>query len=440
MPADTLDVSALRALVGLAGLSIDEAASLLEESGVQVEDVPEPAQALWAVVLDRLRRRLQLDLATIRESMKTHGQAAVVLACDILGRPEICGLTGERLALVRDAGVRARYITSLRSAAMAAKAGAPLHELEHLARDAADAAISTGGRVRNCQGDALAHAAYLQSRWDGTTPAPLVTGWPDFDDVVSLVPNLISLGARAGVGKTAFVAGLVRNWTSKGIRVGLVSYEDDARDLGARLMAQRAGVDLRTMAGDVRPNSTAMEMIQDAMAWWSEAAKCLETDDKRPPGRIEDAISSIRNMRRHGCAVAILDNLTCVRMDGGDERFDLVVERALADLRSEAQSLQMPIIVVGHIKRGQSEVDESRHPPRPSDFRNASAWENYSRVVLGMWLDGNGVALRVLKQTKGKSYVDFSVDMAVQAAVVTGLTIRQSNPDTNPRESHRYSR
>ena len=232
----------------------------------------------------------------------------------------------------------------------------------------------------------------------------------------------------------------MRNWLGSGTKVGLLSYEDDTRALASRLQAQRAGVDLRIATGAALGNTHQRRALGEALEWWSTVEGLLETDDARPPGTVDDVVASIREMRRRGCSVAVLDNLTCTRM-GGEDRHDLVLEDALSRLRSEAQSLQIPVIVIGHIRRGQTEADESRRPPRPSDFRNGSAWENYSRVLLGMWLTDSGASLRVLKQTEGPPGADFSVEFAREAAVVTGLTRLASSADAAPqssREQRRY--
>ena len=437
---DALDVAALRALAGTAQLSRSEAAEYLESSQVAAEDISDALRPVWVAATERIRQRLPLDLVAMRPVLQRESPAAWTLACEVLTSVGVDGLTGERLALVREAGIRRRLLESLRAVSDASKGGAPIHELEQLMKDAAGPLGGTRGRVRNCAGDSLAMANQLQARWSGVSGAVLTTGWSDFDEVVTLVPNLISVGARPGVGKSALAAGWVRNWVTAGVRVGLLAYEDDALELESRIVAARAGVDLRTVSGLARGSPAQLEALQEAFAWWSQHEGLLETDDSGP-ARIEDAIASIRDMRRRGCAVAILDNLTCVRMDGGDERYDLVLERALVDLRDEAKRLNMPVIVLGHLKRGQGDADESRKPPKASDFRNGSAWENASRVILGMWLDGDGVALRVLKQTRGRRDDDFTVTFAREAALATGATLRQRTPDSEPRETpRRYTR
>jgi replicative DNA helicase len=426
-PDEPLDVAALRALVGEASVGLDVAAELLDASGAEAEDLAEvELRPLFAVVADRVRRRVPVDYVEFKAALPQVPARVHEVAVDVVTEVAL-GVTAQRLALLREAGVRRRFIEALRAAAVAAQRGAPLGELERLVRDV-PGLLQASGRVRSCAGDAVALRDHLQRGWTSKAPR-LMTGFDDLDEVLGgLVNNLIVIGARTAVGKSALVAGLVRNWLSQGVKTGLIAYEDDARDLEARLVACEAGVGLKHARGDLLPNEAQRSSITDGLEWLSRHEHLLETDDARPAGRPSDVIASMRAMRRRGCQVVLLDNLTCTRMDGGDERHDLVVERALSDIRAEAQRLQVPAFVVGHVKRGQGDTDEAQRCPRLSDFRNASAWENYSRIALGMWLDGDQVALRVLKQTNGPAGDDFTVEFRKEAAVVVGMARRLAAP------------
>jgi hypothetical protein len=427
-------LEALRALVSTAAFSPDEAAHLLAESRVTADDVGQDIRPLWVLVADRIRSRLALDWPVLRAALSASPDL-IKVAIDVLESRAPCGTTGEQLAMVRDSGIRTRFVDALRLAAKAAQSGASPAELERLAKDAS-AIPQAAGRVRNCKGDSLVLLERLEARWRGTVPAMLSTGFGELDEIVSLPNTLIGIGARAGVGKSAFVAGLVRNWLATGIRVGVLSYEDETIDLEARLISKMSGVPLRIAAGDVDGNPYQRQQIAEALERWSKIEHMLDTDDKVPTGSINDAIESIREMRRRGCAVAVLDNLTCVKMDGRQDRYDLVIESALSRLRGEAQSLQIPIIVIGHLRRAGNGADESCIPPKASDFSNSGAWENYTRLLLGMWRsDSNGgVAMRILKQNRGVANVDFDVLLASESAVVTGITRRATPEPAAPKE------
>jgi replicative DNA helicase len=439
----SLDLEAMRALVGESQVSVESARALLEESGACVEDVESAhLRPLWSLLEARIRARQPLDIVGIRHALAQGHADLVPIAIDVVLSRDL-GVTHERLALLRDTGIRRRLVESLREVAVATKGGRPLAELEAMLRTVPAGLRGIGARVRNCSGDALAHLDKLERIWGGQGVPMLQMGMGDLDGVIGgLINNLAVIGARTGVGKSALVAGLVRNWLTAGVKVGVLAYEDDARDMQARIIACEAGVSVKHARGDLLPNEWQRKCVADGLEWLHAREKLLEVDDARPSGTASDVVASMREMAKRGCRVVLLDNMTCVRLDqDNDRRHDLLVEAALRDIRDEAQSLEIPAIVVGHLKRGQTEADESRRPPKLSDFSNAAAWENYARLALGMWRDGDEVALRVLKQTNGAAEDDFSVDFRKEAAVVTGMRQRvKSEAAPTPKRHERRQR
>lgn len=437
----SLDLEAMRALVGAAAMSAEQARAALEESGVCAEDVEDLAlRPLWAILEARINARQPLDLVGIRRSLAGAAPSVHEAACDVVLNPAL-GVAHERLGVLRDAGVRRRLVEALRQVAVASKAGTSLSELEAMARTIPGMLRGAGGRVRNCKGDALAHLDALERKWAGQGVPQLQTGMGDLDGVLGgLINNLIVIGARTGVGKSALVAGLVRNWLNLGVRVGVLAYEDDARDMQARIIACEGGVSVKHARGDLLGSFEQRKQVADGLEWLNKREHLLEVDDARPSGSAADVVASMRVMAQRGCRVVLLDNMTCVRLDqDNDRRHDLLVEAALRDIRDEAQSLEIPAIVVGHLKRGQTEADESRKAPKLSDFSNAAAWENYARVALGMWRDGDDVVMRVLKQTNGAADDDFTLEFRREAAVVVGATQRVRAPEQAPQQ-RTYSR
>jgi len=420
----SIDIGALQSITDLSQIP-SEAQAAIRLSGLTIEDIPEKVRPVWSMVFDIIRSGNTVDSAVVASMLeRTNRQDLIPYCVETVGFPMCASSALVRCVEVRKNAVRERAIDAARSALRQLESGVDLPTAAITLAQANDIAGSatTGSRVRNCRGSAVSHIEHLEARWADTAPKPLITGWPDFDDDIGLINNLIVIGSRAGVGKSAVVAGLVRQWLSSGVKVGILSYEDDTRNLIARLVAQRSGSDLRTASGD-RPGTEHERLeIASALEWWNNVEGLLESDDERPPGTIEDAVASVREMVKRGCKVVILDNLTCLRFGGSSERFDLEVSRALLDLRSEAQAGNIPVIVVGHIKRGQTEAEESERPPRMSDFKDSSGWENFARVMLGCWRDENRLMMRILKQTNGPSGIDFELEVATRAAVVVGCT------------------
>jgi replicative DNA helicase len=420
----TLDVEAMRALVGEASINAENARRLLDETSVTADDLENQAfRPLWLIFEDRIRARRGMDVVTIRDALAKAGAAPTLLevASEVLFSPHH-GHAFERLSLLHEKAVRRRVVAALREVATQTVRGLPLPEIEALMRNVPVHLRTGATRVRSAAGSAMAILDEYEQAWSGKRPPLLQTGSPEFDQRVSLIHNLLVIGARPGAGKSALVAGLVDNWTRAGKRVGVLCYEDTERDLEYRLLALASGTRLAVARADVEVPVFAQDALSDALREWSKREHLLLVDDARPRGSPADVISSLRRMRDMGAEVVMLDNMTGVRMDASEDKFSEVGD-LLGAIRDEAQSLRLPCIVVGHLKRQQGE-DEATRPPRLSDFSNSNQWDNHSRLALGAWVEGDKRFLRVLKQTNGPAWpacCDFELGFADTAAVVTSI-------------------
>jgi hypothetical protein len=413
----SLDVECLRALVGEAEVSLESARIILDESGVTPEDFDaQPLRGVWAVLEERVRTRRGLD-GVARTQGLTAVQADVLAGA--LASPEL-GCLRERLGQLREASVRRQALDGLRRAAEALKSGKPLSEVAALASEVPGVLAGVRGRVRETTGDTMRIFESADAAWSDNKPLSLRTGWEDLDSRLRLMPQLHALGAQPGVGKSAVVAGLVRNWTAARVKVGVLAYEDDGVDMQRRILACDSNLSLACFFGDEPPTGDIDDAVKAA-----EKRTALEpyllVDDAEAAPRISDAVASIRQMHARGCRAVILDNLSCVRFDGDERHHD--IEAALIQLRRTALALRIPVIVVGHLKRGTTDGDELYKVPKLSDFAGAAAWERTSRSITGMWFDAdtNETRMKILKQTNGARGGEFVCEVRASAAVVTDI-------------------
>lgn len=434
----SLETSVLRALVGEARLSLDSARLLLDEARATAADFTTAHHGEAFTLLEsRVRQRRELDAASVLANVTTPGGARALLA-EVLSAPEL-GVLAERLAMLRDAAIRRRAIEALRVAAKAVQAGESLTTVAERARDVLPVLDGARGRVRETRGDTMAIFDQASATWtelaSGGVPA-LRTGWRDLDDVWRLLPSLHVVGAHPGVGKSALIAGLVRKWTAASIRVGVLAYEDDAIDMQRRILACDADISLAHLLGFELVSADAHAQVERAAMQRMEREPYLLVDDA-PGATIADAIASARELHARGARVILLDNMTCVRLDGDDERH-IELEDALIRLRAVATSLRVPIVVVGHLKRGQGDGDELTKRPKLTDFAGAAAWERTCRSAIGMWREGDDVCARILKQTNGVSGVDFTLTAHRPSACVVGVERRVETEQ--PLSVRRYER
>lgn len=421
-----LETSVLRALVGEARLSLDSARMLLDEARASASDFTSAAHGeAFALLESRVRQRRELDAASVLANVTTPGGVRGVLA-EVLSAPEL-GVLSERLGVLRDAAIRRRAIEALREAAKAIQAGESLATVAERTRGALPILDGAKGRVRETRGDTMVIFDQAAETWtelaSGGAKA-LRTGWRDLDEVWRLVPSLHVIGAHPGVGKSALVAGMVRKWTAAGIRVGVEAYEDDAIDMQRRILACDADISLAHLLGFELVTAEAHAQVERAASERQQREQFLLVDDAPGP-TIADAIASARELHARGARVILLDNMTCVRLDGDGERH-LELEDALIRLRSVATSLRVPIIVIGHLKRGTTDGDELTKRPKLTDFAGAAAWERTCRSAIGMWREGDDVVARILKQTNAPSGGEFTMTAHRPSACVVGVERRET--------------
>lgn len=431
----TLDTAALTGLFALIQQSPETACRTLDEVGARADDLEADAlRPLWSILEEHARGRRQVDVHVVLATLR--GRLAPEVLTDVLTGYAVPGTERQRLEALRESAARRRILEGMRGVAARLRAGDSLTAIES---DLAALPLLASGikpRVRTAKGDTLRIIEEAERAWKDKRGPSLRTGWGELDAQLRLTPNLHAIGAHPGVGKSALVAGLVRQWTHAGVTVGVLAYEDDGIDLQRRMLACEAELDLAAVSGDRVIDDAEQSRWADGHRVREDAEKFLMLDDAHPRGTVSDVCASLRAMRAAGASVGILDNLSCVAMDSEDERHH-AIEDALLRLRETALELRMPVIVIGHMKRSVGTGDEVATEPRLTDFAGAAAWERFARSCCGMWRGSTGPRLVVLKQNQGKVGGRFEVVMRDSAACVVDVrTLAETREESRTWRRH----
>lgn len=430
----SLELAALQALWALAE-SPETALRVLDETGARADDLAEgPTRAVWAAVEERIRLRRPLDAIGLAHALAPHGvHPSTIAAAQEFVPP---GSERARLEALRDAAARRRVLDSMREVAGRLKAGVPLSQVAADLRALPALAEAAAPRVRSAVGDTGRIIDEAEAAWNTKRNPRITTGWEQLDSVWRLTPTLHAVGAQGGVGKTAFVAGLVRGWTHRGVTVGVLAYEDDGLELQRRMLAAEGELELAVVYGERLMAEEEAKRWGEANEVRRDAERFLLLDDAHPRGTVADVCASLRAMRARGAQVGVLDNLSCVAMDAREERHQ-AIEDALLEVRETAVQLRMPVLVVGHLKRSVTSADEATTEPRLSDFAGSAGWERYARSCLGMWRGANGnPRLSVLKQNQGRMGDQFEVLMRLSAACAIDVVAAVDAEPTDRRRTY----
>lgn len=224
------------------------------------------------------------------------------------------------------------------------------------------------------------------------------TGFPRLDEILKGIwgGNLCLIGARPGVGKSAFALDIARTAAKKGNRVLIYSFEMLADEVAERLIAEAARIDLDKLI-DNKLSEQERELIKNASTNLSRLPIIINDDTGT-------TISDIRIQARMNpdLKLIIVDFITLMQSSKKYENRNLEVGALSRELKNLASELNIPIIALAQLKRGKT-ADQQ---PSLEDLRDSGELEQNANKVIFLWeIDKvNGkIGVSVAKNRRGKT-------------------------------------
>jgi replicative DNA helicase len=220
----------------------------------------------------------------------------------------------------------------------------------------------------------------------GDTGPKVRTGWDELDRLIpGLRPGqLVTIGARPGMGKTAAMVGLAACTAIKeGKPVLFWSLEMSRDEILERLLSAVAGVPLARII-DRQLNEDDWQRI--GRVYPRIAAAPLRISDDVGM-RLHDLRATLRTMKREGspAELVVVDYLQLMTSADRTENRQTEVSAYARGLKLAAKEYGVPIVVGSQLNRNA----ESRSDKRPSlaDLRESGAVEQDSDVVILLYRD-----------------------------------------------------
>ncbi len=210
----------------------------------------------------------------------------------------------------------------------------------------------------------------------------ITTGFSDLDKMTLGFQNsdLIVIGARPSMGKTALALAIARNAAMLGGKpVGIFSLEMAREQITDRLIAAESQVSLWKLRSGQITDDVEFEMIQQSLDRLSSAP--LYIDDTPSPNILQMRSMARRLQVEHGLAMLVVDYLQLImpRNSSNDNMVQQVTEISRG-LKSLARELNIPVVALSQLSR---EVDKrDSRIPRLSDLRESGAIEQDADLVL----------------------------------------------------------
>ena len=212
--------------------------------------------------------------------------------------------------------------------------------------------------------------------------APVLTGFGDLDQLLGGMQrsDMLILGARPGMGKSALAVNIAVHAARHGAVVGIFSLEMSREQLGLRILSADAAVDAHRLRLGLLSESEE-QRVNDSIGELSDLP--LYIDDTPFQSVIEMRGKARRlALAPAGLNLLVVDYLQLIQGGGSSRRSENRVQE-ISDisraLKGIARDLQIPAITCSQLSR----VVEGRpgHRPQLSDLRDSGSIEQDADVV-----------------------------------------------------------
>lgn len=207
------------------------------------------------------------------------------------------------------------------------------------------------------------------------------TGFSELDKVITGLnrSDLIIVGARPGMGKTAFALNIARNVAvQSGKKVCFFSLEMSRDQLAQRLLSSEAMIE----SGKMRTGNLSLDE-------WTRLTQAGQNLSQAPLFIDETSGITVPEMkaklrREKDVGLVIIDYLGLMQSAKRTENRVQEVSDITRNLKIMAKELQVPVIVCAQLSRG-TEVKGKSHKPALSDLRESGSIEQDADIVLFMY-------------------------------------------------------
>lgn len=231
---------------------------------------------------------------------------------------------------------------------------------------------------------------------------PLYLGFPKIDDMLGGLEggDMIVIGARPAVGKSALVTQITSNLGNQGKRIGFYNLEMSDSQMYERFIVSESGIPLTRLRKAVRFLGDEQERFDKANEKLEKAENIVITSVGAK------SVSEIRSESRHmNYDIIIIDYLQLLKAENtyrGNRTAE--VGEISRNLKSLAMELKIPIIALSQLNR--TSEGRANKEPTMSELREAGNIEQDASVIMLMWNleedDKSVKGLKVEKQRQGE--------------------------------------
>ncbi|PWE48465.1 replicative DNA helicase [Thioclava sp. NG1] len=390
-----LSIEGEQAVLGDALLNPQHIGRIASRGGADLFHEPTHAE-VYRIMAERDRAGELVSPVTISDALRGSEALASLGGAGYLARlataaPASASISGY-LDMLADLKSKRNLVASMSEAQAAIARGEdPAHEIA--AR--LEAALIASNRVDDRRGPVSMQAAVVKamgqvnSAYVGEETGAIFTGIPELDDLIpGFYPGeLIILGGRPSMGKTAVALSMALNIARAGHGVGIVSLEMNPEQMALRALSEATAQSGRATSYKQMRRGDMTETQVDALRGCAESVANLPIYFlERKHADLGAMVAGARQIKR-----ALGDKLKLLIVDyaqllkaPGRSRYDQITEVSIA-LKSLAGLLDIPVIALSQLSRGVEQRDDKR--PMLSDLRESGQLEQDADAVLFCYRD-----------------------------------------------------
>ncbi len=224
------------------------------------------------------------------------------------------------------------------------------------------------------------YQGYVDATNHEKADAGVKTGFGPVDQYVMELGkgDFVLVGARPGMGKTAFALNVAANVAkSSGKTVCIFSLEMSAEQLVNRMMASEAMVDSRKLrVGDI--NNDEWTRLADAAATLSRTSILIDDSTDINPTQMKAKLRRVKDL-----GLIVIDYLGLMQSGTKTESRVQEVSAITRSLKVMAKSLGVPVLCCAQLSRGTEGRTDKR--PQLSDLRESGSIEQDADMVLFLY-------------------------------------------------------
>lgn len=204
--------------------------------------------------------------------------------------------------------------------------------------------------------------------------------------------DMVVVGARPSVGKSAFLGLLAMNMAREGKKVGIISLEMNNAKTAGRLAALDTGLDFATLYRGLQYDEEMQQRLYQMLGKTAELP--IYVSDKAQQSIPEIKAKAQKLKHKRGCDILFIDYLQLVDSSGyggKNSNRENEVRQMSRGCKLMAKELDIPVVVLAQLNRDVTNRKGEDRYPKLSDLRESGSIEQDADVVMFLhrdWMSG----------------------------------------------------